>query len=253
MFKEPVFTPEEVVIRIWDKETCVQLINRHSFYYSNDQRQQELNDLWVRTPELQKTASLGYNNGYYVGMDEIARHYVEDRKAQQMERLIPYAPALAPTEANLGQGCAFMHTSTTPLVYISDDGKTARYLGYQLGFQAIGKSECDADVYLEFGLIFADLVKEDGLWKIWHLVLEHDHTVEVGTAYSDVPIRRPEEEDPLRPDWGNPTIPQSVYNPLYGWEYIWQDMPKPYATYTDEESYGPLGNLGKPYYQRERR
>lgn len=256
MIQEPYFTEEEEVLRIWDKENCVQLINRHSFYYSNDMRREELNDLWVQAPEHKETASLGYNNGYYVGMREIARHYVGDREAQRFARLKPYCdadPNLAWVSANLGLGCAAMHTSTTPLVYIADDGKTARYLGYQLGFQANGRPDGDADAYFEFGLIFADLVKEEGGWKIWHLVLEHDHTVEVATAYADVPVYRPEEEDPLRPDWGDPTVRQDVYQPLFGWEYLWQDMPRPYDTYRDKESYGPRGDLGKPYYKRERR
>ena len=45
----------------------------------------------------------------------------------------------------------------------------------------------------------------------------------------------------------------TVYDPLYGWEYIWQDMPRPYETYREREGYGPGGDLGKPYYERERR
>ena len=253
MFQEPYYTEEERVQRIWDKENCVQLINRHSFYYSNDQRREELDDLWVQEPQNKETASLAYNNGYYVGMAEVARHYVGDRLAQRMERLKAYEGRVEATEANLGYGCSAMHTSTTPLVYIADDGRTARYLGYQLGYQANGKPDGDADAFFEFGLMFADLKKENGVWKIWHLVLEHDHTVEVGTAYADVPVLRPEEEDPLRPDWGDPTVKQDVYQPLFGWEYIWQDMPRPYDTYNEKESYGPNGDLGKPYYLRERR
>ena len=62
-----VYTNEERIDRIWDREACVQLINRHSIYYSNDWRRRELDDLWVTRPDLQKTASLGYNNGYHVG------------------------------------------------------------------------------------------------------------------------------------------------------------------------------------------
>lgn len=256
MNKDPFFTQEEEVARIWDKENCVQLINRHSYYYSNDMRREELDDLWVQKPENKETASLAYNNGYYVGMNEVARHYVGDREAQLYQRLEGYIaqdPSIEAKKENLGLGTSQMHTSTTPLVYIADDGKTARYLGYQLGYQAMGKNKTDADCFFEFGLIFADLKKEEGIWKIWHLVLEHDHTVEVGTAYADVPVYRPEEEDPLRTDWGDPTIAQDVFKPFFGWEYIYQDMPKPHDTYNEKESYGPNGDLGKVYYERERR
>lgn len=250
-----VYTNEERIDRIWDREKCVQLINRHSIYYSNDWRRRELDDLWVTRPELRETASLGYNNGYHVGMEAIARHYVVEREAQLYERLKPYqqAEGVELCRENLGLGASGMHTSTTPLVYIADDGKTARYQGYQLGYQSVGHPDGTAESFLEFGLIYADLVKEDSGWKIWHLVLEHDHTVEVGTAYSDVPVRRPDAEDPLARDYGTPNVARTVYNPLFGWEYVWQDMPRPYETYTEKGSYGPGGDLGKPYYARERR
>ena len=122
-----------------------------------------------------------------------------------------------------------------------------------LGFQAAGKPDGDADCYLDFGLVFADLLKEDGAWKLWHLVLEHDHTVTVGEHYEDLPVLRDQYTDPLEEQNGTPTIQTPVYQPLFGWEYMWQDMPKPYYTYSETESYGPGGNLGKPYYERERR
>ena len=160
-------------------------------------------------------------------------------------------PALG--EDAMGLGMARMDTLTTPLVYLADDGRSARYLGYRLGFQAAGKPDGDADCYLDFGLVFADLLKEDGAWKLWHLVLEHDHTVTVGEHYEDLPVLRDQYTDPLEEQNGTPTIQTPVYQPLFGWEYMWQDMPKPYYTYSETESYGPGGNLGKPYYERERR
>lgn len=252
-----VYTNEERIDRIWDRENCTQLLNRHAIYYSNEQRRRELDELWVQEPENQATASLAYNNGYYVGMDAIAQHYVVDREQQLYDRLKPYTeadPGLRLSRENLSLGASAMHTSTTPLVYISDDGKTARFQGYQLGYQSIGRPDGTAESYLEFGLVYADLIREEKGWKIWHLVLEHDHTVEVGHAYAETPVLRPDAEDPIcLMDNGTPTIQRTVYDPFYGWEYIWDDMPRPYTTYQEGESYGPNGNLGKPYYERQRR
>lgn len=252
----PVYSNDELVRRIWAKECVVQVMNRRSYYHSYDMRRDELEALWVQTPELRAQASLAYNNGYYIGMDEITRHYVAERETLLYKRLAPYCDAIPEIKLcsdNLGLGIGCMQTSTTPLVYLADDGKTAKYLGYRLGYQATGKPDGSADVYLDFGLIFCDLVLENGDWKIWHLVLEHDHTVEIGTDYSKVPVRMPFGEDPLEREFGTPTLEQTVYAPLYGWEYLYQDMPRPYATYTPKNSYGPTGDLGKPYYKRERR
>jgi hypothetical protein len=252
---EPVYSSDELVTRIWDKENVVQTINRHSYLNSYDLRREELDTLWVRQPDHRATASLAYNNGYYVGMEEIARHYVAEREQLLYQRLEPYCQASGaePSSNDLGLGAGCMQTSTTPLVYLADDGKSARYLGYRLGYQATGKPDGTADAYLDFGLIFCDLLKEDGQWKIWHLVLEHDHTVTVGEDYAKVPVRLPFGEDPLEREFGVPTQEQTVYAPLFGWEYLYQDMPKPYLSYEEKSSYGPNGDLGKPYYQRERR
>lgn len=250
------YTDDELVIRLWDKENIAKVMNRHSYYYGNEMRREELNDLWVCRDENRRTASLAYNNGYYTGLDEVSRNYVVYRESQRYERLKAHSganPSIQYCNQNLGFGCAAMHTATTPLIYISDDGKTARYLGYDLGFQATGKPDGSADAYFVFGRIFADLIKEDGQWKIWHLVLQHDHTVEAGTSYADVPIYLKPGEDRIEADFGTPTLERTVHNPFFGWEYMWQDMPKPYYAYIEKDGYGPGGDLGKPYYDRERR
>ena len=254
----PVYSNDERVTRIWDKENVIQTINRHTYYNSGGaaQHREELEKLWVQETDHKATASLAFNNGYYVGMNEIAGYYVaewEKRQYENLQHLAAEDASVKVSSENLGLGEGRMQTATTPLVYISDDGKSARYLGYRLGYQAAGKADGSADAYMDFGLIFCDLLKEKAGWKIWHLVLQHDHTVTVGEDYAKVPVRLPFGEDPLEAAFGTPTQQQTVYEPFFGWENLYLDMPRPYETYNDKESYGPLGDLGKPYYQRERR
>ena len=250
------YTNDERVERLWDKEKVVQTMNRHAFYLSNEMRREAVNDLWVQDENYKKTASLAYNTGYFVGMDEVIRQLVVFRDEQRYERLKPYCeadPTIACSRENLGLGCSEMHTATTHLVYIADDGKTARYLGYRPAYLSTGHPDGTASTYFDLGLVFCDLVKEGESWKIWHLVLEHDHTIEAGHNYADTPVKLAPGADPLEADFGDPTVKHTVYNPFFGWEYLYQDMPRPYAAYNDKESYGPLGDLGKPYYDRERR
>ena len=247
------FTDEEMLVRLWDKEEVIKTINRHSYYMSNEMREEELAELWVQKPENQASASLGVNTGYYTGMDEIRKFYVDYRKSQREEVFKAYQekdPSL--TAADLGKGSARMNTATTPLAYISEDGKTAQYQGYRAGFQCMGKPNGEADCYMDLGLIHCDLIKEDGVWKIWHLELERDHTVTVAENYAKQ-VADPAWPDPLSADFGDPTVKQSVYDPFFGWEYMFQDMPRPYETMTDERSYGPKGQLGIPYYERDKR
>lgn len=120
------YTNEEQVERIWDREEVTMLLNRHCYLAANGQRREALNTLWVTRPEHRATASLGYNNGYYVGMEEIVRHFVLDEDARVWASLVPFTaadPALG--EDALGLGMARMDTLTTPLVYLADDGRSA--------------------------------------------------------------------------------------------------------------------------------
>jgi hypothetical protein len=188
--------------------------------------------------ELQGSASLGYNSGWYKGISEVRRHLVDDYNARVAGKT----------------GVSEMDTVTTPLPYVADDGKTARYQGYRIGYTAEGKPDSDdAEIYFDFGLIHADLVKQGEEWRIWHLVLQHDHTVEVGTDYSTVPVKLPFGADPLENRFGTPTQEETVYNPFFGWEYMWDDMPRPHETYSVKEGCSPESDLNKPYYKRIRR
>ena len=56
----------------------------------------------------------------------------------------------------------------------------------------------------------------------------------------------------MEAEFGEPTVKRTVYEPFFGWEYLYQDMPRPYYSYTDLRSYWPEGELGIPYYERER-
>ena len=67
-----------------------------------------------------------------------------------------------------------------------------------------------------------------------------------------MPIEPQPGDDPLEAEFGEPTVKRTVYEPFFGWEYMYQDMPRPYYSYTDIRSYGPEGELGLPYYERER-
>ena len=166
--KKPYYTDDELIARMWAKETVKDLMARHAHYYSSDLRRQELCDLWVTTPMYRRTASLANNFGYYVGMDEISNYYVVQHTQRRYEQLAAYAD-VPKDNLHLGHGVMSHHTSNTPLCYIAEDGKTAKYLAYDCGEQTVGKPDGTMDAYFVFGLIFADLVCENGVWKMWHL------------------------------------------------------------------------------------
>jgi hypothetical protein len=240
------FTPEEQIEQLWDNEQVKTVMAKHAYLLSGDQRRRELNELWVQQPQNRRTASLGFNNGFYSGMDEIARCYVVEHEAQRQQQA---------TDANapVGTGCLDIHSANTPVIYVAEDGRTAKYLAFDFGLYTVGKADGDCDAYFISGNIYCDLIKEDGDWKIWHLVLEHDHAVPVGQDYGVVPQYLAPGDDPLLDSLGEPTVPRTVHDPMLGWEHLYQDMPKAHYTYDPLHSYGPDGDLGMRYYERERR
>ena len=254
--RKELFSRDELIRRVWAKEQIKDLMCRHSWYYSAEQRREELSKLWVRRENNRRTASLGSNTGFYVGMDEIIKYYVvkheKDRYAQ-LEEFHESKPEIQVDSTNLAHGAIEIHALNTPLVYIAEDGLTARYLGYDIGVQAVAKNPETAEAYNVMGLVQADLLLEDGEWKIWHLYLQHDHALPVGGGYREIPIDRPQSEDPIVSEFGTPTVERINYEPMIGWEHLYEDMPRDYYTYDERNGCGPNSNLGQPYYAREGR
>lgn len=80
------YTEYEQAVRLWDTEQVKDLLARRAYYLSGDRRAEELQDLWVQDYYHRKTASLGSNWGFYTGMAEIRKFYVETRKQQLWQR-----------------------------------------------------------------------------------------------------------------------------------------------------------------------
>jgi hypothetical protein len=256
MFKEnkKVYTDDEYIVRMWEKEYLMDMAARFMLAWSNGERRQALDKYWVRKTHNQRDASFGENNGFYVGMDEIVRHFVgeyEDECKADLSAFQAAYPERGYTSADLGLGKALLHDCTTPLLFIADDGQTARYLCYDVGMEATGKPDGTSKSYFEVGLCFLEFIKEGEDWRIWHLVYQHDFSIEAGKDYEKMPRwLTPEQNAEFTRHQGNPTKPFDVYDDMYGWEYIYFDMPAPYRTYEEEEGYGARGKIGKKYYDR---
>ena len=89
--------------------------------------------------------------------------------------------------------------------------------------------------------ICADFIKEDGKFKLYHIVVANDQNYQAGTNYSADTYIDP-KDDALAVEFGNPTIPMNVHDNTYNWADNYPPMPEPYDTLTLEDSYGPEGH-----------
>jgi hypothetical protein len=255
--KKAYYTDDELVQQVIDLDAVKTVMAKHAYLLSGGQRRRELEELWVKLPQNRRTASLGLNTGFYVGFDEISNYYVVQNNDIRYENLRAYSeanPEIACNNLNLGLGELIIHSANTPVIYVSDDGRTAKYLAFDFGLYTTGKPDGDCDAYLTSGNVYCELLKENGQWKIWHLVMQHDASVPVGADYGEtVPVNLRPGDDPIADQFGEPTIRRNVYDPMFGWEHLYQDMPMAYYSYNAMHSYGPEGDMGMTYYERERR
>lgn len=240
---EKTLTPLEQVYLLWDKEEIKDLMSRYAYYTAGDERRRCITELWVKKDENRKTASLGYNNGYYTGMDNIIQHYVVDCYEGRFENLKAYhaASGIELSDKNLGYGASFVHTMNTPYIQVAEDGKTAKYMGYDCGLYCVGSPDGSADSNFTFAKVFADLAKEDGVWKIWHLLITYDHVIPAGRSYGELDPEAPWGADVVERACGDPTVRDVAYDALYGWTDVWERLPRPYYTFDPTKGYTAEG------------
>ncbi len=211
------YSDEELIARVWDVEEIKKLVYKRSVYIANDWRGRELDELWVQEPDHRKTAAFGKNIGWYVGMDAIRAWY----------------------DKRHGDGYMAFHPATTGLVELAGDGKTAKGLFYSIANETEANGDGTAKALWMPEKVAFDFVKEDGRWKIWHLVAAVDLVSEAGADYSD--------QDPYPDyardlaDFGEPTVKQLIHDGAFNWWDDYPAMPEPYETWSDDISYGPEG------------
>jgi hypothetical protein len=232
------YSNEELINRVWDIEEIKKLAYRRVYYIAGDKRQEELDDLWVTNPKYQRTASFGRNWGYYVGIDKIKKYYVTkhraDLRAQKKES----------GQGALNVGNIYAHPLSTALVELAQDGKTAKGLFYSIAQETKAKPDGTADARWILEKVGMDFVKERNGWKIWHIVIAMDLNCEAGENYSEQPVYVDWDNDPVKSEFGKPTIEELVHDATFNWWDNYPGLPPyedEYVTWSDDISYGPEG------------
>ena len=161
------------------------LMSEHEYYHAAGMNLEEVDALWVSpTGENAKTACFFSPGWVMQGVATVRKNYGEGHasdKAKAFEELKKAYPELASMDAKTSDigGEFAMHTSTTPVIEVAADGKTAKGIWYSPGLGLTPHVNGDA---VQVGSIFfwekyaGDFVKENGQWKIWHLGMYYDFT-----------------------------------------------------------------------------
>lgn len=137
---------EKAALRANDIATCNNIMSWHVWYHASFLNSVELEKVWVKTPQYQKSAVWAQNANYWIGMDNIKAYYGPVTPHEQTKSQFQF------------------HTTTTGLVEIAGDRQTAKGVWYTPG--AIGGASGLTGLWERYAI---DFVMENGEWKIWHL------------------------------------------------------------------------------------
>ncbi len=139
-------------------------------------------------------------------------------------------------------GCLFHHPISTGLVREAYDGQSARGLWYCISQETLPETDTEADARWYMEKLAIDFLKEDGQWKIWHVVVATDLQSEAGADYMKQAVDLPDSENRAFVEFGTPNLPMRVHQERYNWLDNYPAPPTPYATFDEDNSYGPEGH-----------
>lgn len=239
---ERYYDSEQLMQRIWDIEDIRMVLSRRSYYYSAGQRDRELRELWVTEPENREKASLGSNWGFYSGMESIRRFYV-DGYVQEQEAARLGLEKLGRADAP-GAGLLNTRCVNTPYIILSDDGQSARGRWYMSGQDTITQADGSVKAWWSVWTLGVDLVREQGQWRILHLVEAQDFYCPVGQNFNDEPVFPQPGDNPEELRFGQADHAFLAHDNTYMLQDQWPPVPKNYERLNMYNSYGPDGHPG---------
>lgn len=179
------------------------------------------------------------NDGKYVGYEAVKGFFVDYNQAQTkwanevMRKLYPEELGGKSDEEIWAVGSNTVLNFTTPLIEVAFDGKTAKGMWYVYGSTTEVYSKGPKAAW-NFGRCAVDFVKEDGQWKIWHMIMYTDIQCPVGGNWG---------KDTMYPHEGveipEPTVKKHYYT-SYGEDFlslVEPPLPEPYDTFANTFSY----------------
>jgi len=150
-------TTEQLAQLAVDLHEISNLMNLHAWYHAASMNDVELEEIWSKRDDI----VWAQNSGYWIGPESIKEYYGMTVSRESTK------------------GSFVWHTITTPVVEVAADGKTAKGVWYTPGIVGSFKGE-EGDFNWMFEKYGVDFIREDGVWKVWHMHVYTDTAWPVG-------------------------------------------------------------------------
>lgn len=245
MDTRPRIEAAERALAMWEVQN---VMSKHAYYHAAGVNLEEMAAIWVDEygPNA-KTAKFSSPIWVMNGFETIKNAYGkvnQQNRQNALEKLAKVNPDIEVTEENLGAGHEWaMHTNTTPVIEVAGDGKTAKGIWYSPGMGLM--TEIDGQNVKVNGTFFwekyaADFIKENGVWKIWHLQMAYDFTPKLDDKWLDFEkkgmVQAGERDGEMPPGFSSPEYSYPAYRPERP-SIIYPQIPQPYYTFEETFSY----------------
>jgi hypothetical protein len=211
--------------------------------------QEELEAIWARkAPDVAFEEALF--QARFVGLEAIHKYYVEFMRnflfRSALVIMREWYPQLKDDpEEELPFGLAYMHTLTTPVIEVAEDGETAKGVWISPGYMTMPYRE-RLRAFWHWDRYGVDFIKEDGKWKIWHFFVGREFTSPYEKSWVDIALDDEEAyELALQMFKGWPGLSGVISEPLNPFEAyhpfkvarLKPRLPEPYKTFSETFSY----------------
>ncbi len=164
---------------------------------------------------------------------EVSRYGVYDGPDKMREYVVDYLSGLVGVEGT------FQYINLlSPVVEVAEDMQTGKGMWLTLNMETWKRDDLkegytDPVAIWSTGPWCMDFIKEDGVWKIWHLTIYEDVTTVFEESWTEISDHRI-PDDPAAP---KPSRPSSYHNPFTTERepVLFAEPPVPYATYEGAE------------------
>jgi SnoaL-like domain len=232
-----------VARRVDDYQEIQNVMGLHEYYHAAGRHDEEMDAIWAqKTPGIAMEEA--FLNGRYVGLAAVRGYYVDFFnvffETMQREVLEIFPQLKGETEVSRPFGVQILHTLTTPVIEVADDGRTAKGIWLSPGYIAAPQGG-RLQAFWHWDRYAIDFAKEDGKWKIWHFWVGKDFSTPYEKSWVESALdSAPGVQLDAVPGFPKPNAPSQTpyggYSP-FKQAYFVPAPPHPYKTFSETFSY----------------